>query len=190
MKRSVLDSLNASYHLRSPFELELPPALSVENLLGLHQLNIKYFDGYPNNEAWLSPRLRVIHGNISRSGYGSTAKAYLDKATATTIFGHIHKIEHLCKRVREYDDERPISAACPGFLGRLDYIVPGHSVGTEWQQGFAIVDYDDDRTFVQIHEIYQDKHYKAHSVVEGQEVFSFFDIDALRWETADSGWKL
>lgn len=143
MTTALQAHLNAAYQLRPADEISLPPSLSVERLLSLSSLDIKYIAGYPDNEVWLNDRLRLIHGSIVRSNPGETAKAVVADSDVSTIFGHIHRIERAARTIINRNGSRTITALSPGCLCRLDSVVPGNTKNQDWQQGFAIVTYND-----------------------------------------------
>lgn len=131
-----------SMHNLHPAGAKLP-SMSVPSLLALDELGIKYLDGYPNNETWQGP-VRVIHGDIARAGAGATAGALVALAQESTIQGHIHRIEQASKTINYRGQTRTIQAVSPGCLCRVDYVVPGHKRGQQWQQGIAVVEWDGD----------------------------------------------
>lgn len=139
------------------------PVMSVPHLLHLDQLNVKYVDGYPSNEYWVNDRLCCVHGDKIRSG-GSTAKAVADDERMSLIFGHLHKIELHYKTNRVRDGYRTRLAFTPGCLCRISG-VPGVRTGTDvrgnptkrsydWQQGMAVVNYQDGDNPFSIEPIY------------------------------------
>lgn len=119
------------------------PALSMNNLLGLDTLGVEYISGYPNNSIYVGS-VKIIHGNLSRKGSTDTVRALVASAQETVIMGHIHKIEWASRTIKDRFGLRTVSAFSPGCLCRVDYVVPGHNEGQQWQQGAAVVEYDGD----------------------------------------------
>lgn len=141
LRSSVLTHLRAAYDLRPADELELPPPLSPERLMGLSSLGIEWIGDYPNGEHWLTERLRVIHGDrISQAG-GGTAQAILKDADDSTVFFHAHRREMASKSVHSRRGIRAITVFSPGCLCRVDGKVPGKKKRQNWQQGMAIVEF-------------------------------------------------
>jgi len=147
------------------------PSMSVPALLSFDELEIKYLDGYPNNETWQGP-VRIIHGDIARNTAGATAGALVSSAQDSTIQGHIHRIEQASKTINARGKIKTIQAVSPGCLCRIDYVVPGHKSGQQWQQGIAVVEWDRDYstiTPIPIRDgvaIYQGKVYRARPRVD------------------------
>lgn len=119
------------------------PSMSVPALLSMAELGVRYIDGYPNNETWQGP-VRVIHGDIARNAPGSTAAALAASSQEPVVQGHIHRIETASRTISIRGAVRTIQAVSPGCLCRLDYVVPGHKRGQQWQQGLAVVEWDGD----------------------------------------------
>lgn len=143
VNRAINKQLPYAYGLSTPDGL---PVLSVRNLLGLEHLGITYVGGYPDGQVWLSDNLRAIHGDTVRAKSGATASAMLEDAQATTIFGHVHRMELATKTVFDKDGARTISAFTPGCLCRIDGTVPSVKGRMNWQQGIGVVNFDE--TFV------------------------------------------
>jgi len=144
MRDAIARHLSAAYHLRPATEINLPPALSVPRLLGLDAINARWVGDYPNGEFWLNDRLVCIHGDKARAGPGDTAKAMVSNAVRSVVFGHIHRIERATRTLDERDGSRVISAVSPGCLCRVDWTVPGHARGQNWQQGLSVAHYKPD----------------------------------------------
>ena len=142
MRRATLTHFKAAHELRPADELELPPALSPERLMGLHSLGIEWVGEYPDEEYWLHDGLRVVHGATIRQRPGHTAGGIVEESYATTIFFHIHRREMASRTVHLRGGPRPVTAFSPGCLCRVDGAVPGTKKRQNWQQGMAIVDID------------------------------------------------
>lgn len=130
------------------------PVLSVPFLCRMDEFGVDYRPGYPAANFWLTPRLKVIHGDKVKSR-GSTSHMYLTQEKVSVIFGHIHRREWAEITREDHDGPRTIMAASPGCLARIDGVVPSFGQGLDldgrpltrhenWQQGLAVVDYNTD----------------------------------------------
>jgi metallophosphoesterase superfamily enzyme len=140
----IVNQMRQAYKLRAVDELQLPPSLSIPRLLALHTINVDYVANYPDNGYWLNKNVLIAHGDVVRSGPGDTAKAVVNKSAFTTIFGHIHRREHVSRRLKTHDGDLIYSAFCPGCVCRIDGAVPGSKSDDQWQQGLAIIEYTDE----------------------------------------------
>jgi predicted phosphodiesterase len=129
------------------------PVLSVPYLLRLDELGVEYVGGYPAGIFWINERLAAIHGHKVRSS-GSTAQAVVDDERVSVIFGHVHRRESQDRTCRVRDGARVRTAFTPGCLCRIDGTVPSTKGSTDamgrpiptaenWQQGCAVVTYQD-----------------------------------------------
>lgn len=124
-------------------------ALSVASLLRLDDLDVEAVEGYPANEYWVTPQLRVIHGDTVDSSGSTAAKILSRDRFACTVFGHCHSSEFHSAQVRVSPTEtRVVWAASPGTLARIDGAVPSFHSGTSggasvyrperWVQGVGL----------------------------------------------------
>lgn len=155
----LLDNARAAFGLRRGNTPESWPVMSVPYLCRMDEFGVEYRPGYPASHHWITPRLKVIHGEKVRSN-GSTASAYLATEKTSVIFGHVHRREYAARTRDDHDGPREVMAATPGCLARTDGAVPSTKGGTDldgrplyrsedWQQGVAVVPYDpDDGRFV------------------------------------------
>jgi Fe-S cluster biosynthesis and repair protein YggX len=115
--------------------------------------DIEWLGGYPTGTHWITERLRVIHGNKVASN-GSTAHKYLASEKTSVIYGHIHRREWAERTREDYDGPKTVLAASPGCLSRIDGAVPSTkgsvdldgrplTVVEDWQQGVAVVPYNE-----------------------------------------------
>jgi len=111
---------------------------SLQNLLGLDELNIHLSDGYPDGEVWINDSLRCVHDA------GLSAAKVVDNSDVNTIFGHNHRAERDTRTLYVRNKSHVITAVSPGFLGRVDGVIPGTKKRQNWSQGFAVVYYNDD----------------------------------------------
>ena len=144
MRLAIVTHMAAAYHLRPANEKIKIPAMSIQRLLNLDELDIKWVGNYPDGEVWLNNGVRCVHGDKARSVPGGSSRAILDSSEESVIFGHIHKRELLSRTRHTRNGSQIITAACPGCGCRLDATVPGHSLTQNWSQGLAKVYYDDD----------------------------------------------
>lgn len=165
-------NLLANFNLRVEGDVANFPVLSVPHLLNLEKRGIEYVEGYPSGKYWLNERLQIIHGSIVRSG-GSTVNAVVKQEDATTIFGHIHRIESQYKTQNTFKGARTIAAHTPGCLCRVDGAVPSAKGSTRldgrpvdhaenWQQGLAVVEFEKgdgtfsyEQVYINTHENYK-----------------------------------
>lgn len=135
--KALMKHVISAYGLRSADNLDIP-VMSLRNLLALDKIGV-YWAG---SEHWITDNIRVIHGDIAKTTPGATAKAINDRANETTIFGHIHRTELTSRTIHTRNGQRTITAFCPGCLCRVDGVVPPGKL-QNWQQGFAVLHYDD-----------------------------------------------
>lgn len=148
----LLDNARAAYGLRQGNTPKSWPVLSVPFLCHFDAYGIEYLPGYPASHLWINDRLKVIHGELVKSG-GSTAHAYLAREKVSVIYGHVHRREYGARTREDRDGPKEIMAASPGCLARRDGVVPSTKGGTDldgrpiqrhedWQQGVAVVRYE------------------------------------------------
>lgn len=153
LEKMVTRNAMEAFGLRRADDVSGWPVLSLPHLLRFGELNIEYIGGYPAGTYWINDRLKCIHGSVVRSA-GSTAKAVVDEERASTIFGHIHRIETQYKTASVREGGRTRLAHTPGCLCRIDGAVPSVKGSTDlsgrpvehfenWQQGLSIVSYED-----------------------------------------------
>ena len=175
----MLDNAMAAFGIKQGNRPNTWPVLSIPNLCRLDDYNIEYLSGYPASTIWINEHIKVIHGDIVRSG-GSTAHAYLKREKISVIYGHIHRREWAEMTRNDFDGPKIVTAMSPGCLARIDGAVPSTKGGTDldgrpltryedWQQGLAVVDYEEgDGKFnlemITIRDgwaLYRDKEYKV-----------------------------
>lgn len=130
LRKYLADRSNQLYGLKQAGSSE--KLLSLQHLLDLDNLSIKYLDNYPNNQYRIGSTI-IEHGH-----YGN-----LDRlktiATNNRIVGHLHNTESRKKTL----EDKTIGIYCSGCLCKVDGSVPGHKTSQQWQQGFALLTYDD-----------------------------------------------
>jgi len=154
MPKYLLMNAMAAYGLRKGNTPDSWPVLSVPYLCRMDDYGVEYRPGYPASDFWINEKLRVIHGDRVKSS-GSTAHVYLNNEKTSVIYGHIHRIEIAFKTREDYEGPKTIMAASPGCLARIDGAIPSTKGGVDldgrpltrhenWQQGLAVVRYEDD----------------------------------------------
>jgi hypothetical protein len=143
LRSALLNHLPAALDIRAvdEIELDLPPSLSVQRLLALHELQVEWIGDYPDGTAPLNQRVWLSHGESMSSVPGSSARKMMNGSTVTHIFGHIHRHELTSKTYyvpRRYE----VRSYCPGCLCHLDGRVEGSRKKQNWQQGIAVVEYE------------------------------------------------
>jgi len=109
---------------------------SLPYLLGLPDLQIAWEGEYPNGIVWLENDLCVVHGA------DLSAEKMVMRSDVNVIFGHIHRADLSSREIYVGRGSKNIFAFCPGFLGRLDGVIPGTKKRQRWSQGFAVVYHD------------------------------------------------
>lgn len=143
MPRLIVAGMRQAYRLKPVDELTLPPSLSVPRLLALHELGVEYVDGYPDNGYFLNKNVYITHGDIVRGAPGGTANAFTQRQAFTTVFGHVHRREHVARRLTTSGGDLVYSAFCPGCACHIDGRVPGSTSKSQWQQGIAVIEYNE-----------------------------------------------
>lgn len=142
MKSMIAKSLPFAYGLK-PVEdditIDVPPALSLRNLLQLDRLAVD-FDSNPSSDVeWLNNNFGVCHGDVIRQVPGATARIYAEKYRHSIAFFHTHRAESVTLTT---ESSFVATAINPGCMCRLDGIVPGSKKSSTWSNGFLIADYD------------------------------------------------
>lgn len=151
--KAMMNHLQSAYGLRPASEIELSPSYDLNRLLDLESIDAEWIGNYPDGRVWLNNRLHVRHGRLARKHPAHTSSIIIRESDSSVIFGHIHKIERASRTIETRDGQKTIVAGSPGFLGRMDQALPGHKKGQGWQQGFGIVHYDKNDSFLELVEI-------------------------------------
>ena len=140
IERQMMEHMRAAYKLKPATELHLDEPLGIDRLFGLTELDIELVGDYPNGQCWYGENSKSIHGNRFSSKAGGTVSSVIQNMLITTTFGHGHKIEMATKTIEDaHGNRRYVTAAMLGCLCHIDYRVPGHKRGQNWQQGFGII---------------------------------------------------
>lgn len=143
MQDSIKKHLRPAYGLKPADEMHRPPSMSPERLLALDVLGIHWRGQYPNDYEWLNLDLVMQHGNTARGKIGSTAAAIVAASDTSSLNAHIHRQESASRTIHTRDGRKDITAHCIRAACRIDGTVPPARIRENWQQGFAIVDYDE-----------------------------------------------
>jgi len=150
MSKAISKNIIAAYNLK-PANEPKKIQMTIPTLLALDSLDVEYKGPYPAGEYWLNDNLRVSHGTLARKGNADTVKAILAQARNSEIVGHIHRHEMAQKTVHPRKGIRTYVAYSPGTVARIEpNIVPAFSARNDWQQGFAIVNYQGGNGLFQI----------------------------------------
>lgn len=142
LRNALLRHLPVAYGLKAADELELPPQLSPERLLALHQLDISWMADYPNDEDWLGDSLSLSHGQLWAGTRGRTSKKVAENSDVSTIQGHGHRTEVTSITRRFPNRTVVVTAYNVGCSCRIDEGgPPSKNAINDWQQSGAIVDY-------------------------------------------------
>lgn len=141
---AMMEHFVDGYGLRSADNIDGQAVMSIPNLLGLPKLGVDYIGNYPSGEYWLNDRAVIRHGNTAKKGSGATVGAIAKEALDTEIVFHIHRLEMVSKTIHTRSGTEIINQFCPGCLCRIDGAVPGDE-RPNWQQGIAVVSYDEKR---------------------------------------------
>lgn len=144
-EKVLMQNAVSAYGLRSADDLNGPPLLSVEKLLGLDRLDIEYHSNYPQGKVVLNDNLVCIHGEVAKGESGATVSSVVKDTRVSVIQGHIHRYEVATKTLWGADDKAYMyTAASFGCLCKIDPgAVPGAKAYQNWQQGMGIVYYED-----------------------------------------------
>ena len=138
IEKAIAQSADEALDLRPAGNPESRPVLSIPYLLSLDDLAIEYVEPY-GKPLW-HEGVRFQHGSLVRRRGGQTATAYLQHATTSGVWGHVHRLELAQRRIQTPTGSRIITAMSPGCLCRVDGAVP-HAAGEplDWQQGLGLM---------------------------------------------------
>lgn len=177
MEKYALNNAQAAFGLKRADQPDGWPVLSVPYLTAMDNLDIDYVSGYPANRLWINRNLQVRHGNLVRSK-SNTAVAVAQEERVSTIFGHIHRLETQYLTHQTYDGGKTIGAWSIGCLCKIDGSVPSTRGGYDlrgnpvqnhenWQNGIAVVDYEEDDGGFSVQPIYIDA-FKHRAIYNGR----------------------
>jgi hypothetical protein len=150
MDKTTTAHMQEAYGLRPVDQFDLPPAMSVQRLLALHQLGIEWIGDYPDDQVWLGEAMQTQHGHIARGKPLGTVTALLEQSEYNQACGHIHRDEMVSKSVRTLDGVmKTITAYCPGCLCHIDGRVEGSTHRSNWRQGVGVVEWAGEHVNIQ-----------------------------------------
>lgn len=116
-----------------------PPVLSLESLLRLDELDIRYEDPsgqYDQAQVNVSEYLAARHGWIAVKGSGQSALKSLEHLGYSIVVGHSHRQAVVYQTKHDLDGTpTTVVGVETGCMCRLDGL--GYSVAPDWQNGFA-----------------------------------------------------
>jgi UDP-2,3-diacylglucosamine pyrophosphatase LpxH len=144
LKRAIVNNMINAWGLQSvnDFKRNSVPTMSIENLLSLNELGIRYLGPYPEGEFWINDNIKAEHGNIAKNKPQETARAILQRSRSSTIFGHVHRREMASKNEYRRGGFVTYIAECFGCMCHLDGRVPSHEQKHQWNQGMGLVWYE------------------------------------------------
>ena len=154
---SIVQNTIQAYGIKPANEPEASPIVSVPYMLGLHKMGVEYIGNYPHGEFYINDNLVCIHGNKVGPKSGQSIMKMLDSPRISVIQGHVHRLEMGHKTVWSHGQPKIYQAVSLGTLARIDGIVPGGGARYNWQQGFGVVEYDNDRFQIDSVGIYDGK---------------------------------
>lgn len=92
--------------------------------------------------------LFVLHGDVVRKNGGFSARGTFEKRYASTITNHTHRIGSTCQRIPRIGS-RPDQIIKNYENGCACKLNPTYVSGANWQNGFSIVNYNDNITGVE-----------------------------------------
>ena len=146
-----------AFDIRPANEPDVPPVMSIPYLLGLHKMDVEYVGNYPSGEFYINNNLVCIHGHKVGAKSGQSVTKILDDARISTIMGHVHRMEMAHKTIWTQGKPKIYQAVSLGTIARIDGIVPSGSARHNWQQGFGVVEYDDENFQIDTVGIYEGK---------------------------------
>lgn len=169
----LMNHLISAYGLRSADNLAGEALMSIPSLLGLKSIDVEWVGNYPDSDIWLNDVTRITHGSIARGNPGATSGAYVSKNVETVVFGHSHRRELSTNVIKGRFNTRTITAANPGAACHVDFRIPGHVKTQTWNQGIALIYFDEEYSQVELIPIedgrawWQGKRYVGVDEVEG-----------------------
>lgn len=154
VSKAFINHMIYAYDLKRYDEESIYPITSIPYMLNLSKINIKYVGPYPkDSEIWINDNLVAEHGSVVKSESGETVKAIINKTRCSRIVGHIHRFEMTSKTVYVKKGSITYTVFSPGTIAKIDGTVPSYSGKENWQQGCAIVDYEEGNGLFKINPI-------------------------------------
>lgn len=141
IETAMIGHLREACELKPADELDLPPTMTAPRLLALHELDIEWVPGYPNDVTWLGQAMQCQHGYVARAKEFSTTTELLRQGERChQACGHIHRDEMVSMLI-EYPkgEQRTVTGYCPGCACHVDGRVPAGRTKIRWRKGFGHV---------------------------------------------------
>lgn len=120
------------------------PVLSLENLLGLRNIDVELAEDYPAGKVWLNDGLAFEHGkDVSNKPGGSVGKVLDRGRRFSSGMGHNHREETASRTVASRQGPVTVSSYSFGTCARLDGPIPSRDTERNWQNTLGVVWYDD-----------------------------------------------
>jgi hypothetical protein len=153
LQNFIIQNAMAAFGLKQAKTPDSWPVMSVQNLLRLDEMGVRYIDGYPQGEYYINDRLRVEHGRKT-APRGKIANKIVDDERVSTITGHNHRIETVYKTVGVRGEPKINMGTTLGCLCRIDGAVPSTKSAIDangrpvlafedWQQAIGVVHYQE-----------------------------------------------
>lgn len=123
---------------------------SLENLMHLDDLDIKYVAPYGTRKWYFDNKLYGYHGTKHGGKLGQVFEQHLAEGAASAFFGHTHN-QGIVKKTLDLPGRPEHSAISPGCGCKSNGIVPsGLDVPRSWQMGLAVMWYDGERIYPEL----------------------------------------
>lgn len=178
----VENNVKGLWDVKLPDEvsLNLPPVYHPMRLTSAHKLGIEWHDSYPDGIYWLNEFMYTTHGTAALSRSGATVMKLINEIDYSVIFGHIHRIELAMKTIHTSKGIKFIVAMSPGCLCSIEGTVPAVKKRNNWQQGCAVLAFDDNLPLPSIELI---PIVNGRAIYDGNVFEGHFNLDQLKDET-------
>lgn len=143
LSKALLNNIMYIYGLRSADNVNGPPIMSLENMLGLKDIGVDVVGEHPDGKYYINKKLCARHSDVVSQIPGGTARKMLDKVWESTLIGHCHRLEQVSKTIHTNNNPEIISVYSLGTIAKIDGTVPAREKENNWQQGFGVVYYRD-----------------------------------------------
>lgn len=157
LQNYIIDNAQAAFGLKRA-DADVPerwPVMSIQNLLRFEELGIEYVGSYPSGATYVNDNLAAIHGARIGNRTRTAAQIVVEDERVSILHGHTHKRALAAKTRNTRGQGKQSLAYSPGCLCRIDGAVPstkgqidanGDPVRSweDWQNGVAIVRYEED----------------------------------------------
>ncbi len=131
-----------------------PDLLSIESLLDLRELNIKWIGDYPDGGHWINDNLVAEHGERSSSVNGKSAGQVLDDARASHLFAHTHRLEMATTTAYPKGGPKMYQSVSLGCQCRIGGETPGTKKKQDWQNAVGLVEFETGNSSFRIEPIF------------------------------------